>query len=53
MADLDLTQLAADMLPVREKRLRLSRERAKLNPIEEKSMAEEGLRDVEATYFAG
>ena len=45
MADLDLTQLAADTMLEREKRRRLARELAKLDPIEEKRMAEEGLDD--------
>jgi Arc/MetJ-type ribon-helix-helix transcriptional regulator len=36
-------QSAVDMLSEREKRTRLARELAKLNPQEEKRMAEEGL----------
>ena len=38
-------QSAVDMLSEREKRSRLARELAKLNPEEEKRMAEEGLGD--------
>ena len=37
----------------REKRSRLARELAKLDPQEEKRMAEEGLGDAEAGYLAG
>jgi Arc/MetJ-type ribon-helix-helix transcriptional regulator len=38
-------QSAVDMLSEREKRSRLARELAKLNPAAEKRMAEEGLAD--------
>ena len=38
-------QSAVDMLSEREKRSRLARELAKLSPVEEKRMAEEGLGD--------
>jgi len=38
-------QLAADVLKARQKRRRLVRELAKLDPEEEKRMAEEGLGD--------
>ena len=38
-------QSAMDMLSEREKRSRLARELAKLNPAAEKRMAEEGLGD--------
>jgi Arc/MetJ-type ribon-helix-helix transcriptional regulator len=38
-------QFAADLLTEREKRTRLARELAKLNPNEEKQLAEEGLGD--------
>jgi Arc/MetJ-type ribon-helix-helix transcriptional regulator len=38
-------QSAVDMLSEREKRSRLARELAKLNPAAEKRMAEEGLGD--------
>jgi len=38
-------QSAVDLLSEREKRSRLARELAKLNPEEEKRMAEEGLGD--------
>jgi len=38
-------QSAVDMLSEREKRSRLARELAKLNPQQEKRMAEEGLGD--------
>jgi Arc/MetJ-type ribon-helix-helix transcriptional regulator len=39
-------QSAVDMLSEREKRSRLARELAKLNPTAEKRMAEEGLGDI-------
>jgi len=38
-------QSAVDLLSEREKRSRLARELAKLNPCEEKRLAEEGLGD--------
>ena len=38
-------QSAVDLLAEREKRTRLARELAKLDPAEEQSMAEEGLGD--------
>jgi len=38
-------QSAVDMLSEREKRSRLARELAKLDPVAEKKMAEEGLGD--------
>ena len=38
-------QSAVDLLTEREKRTRLARELAKLNPSEEKQLAEEGLGD--------
>jgi hypothetical protein len=39
-------QLAVNMLSEREKRSRLARELAKLNPAAEKRMADEGLGDI-------
>ncbi len=39
-------QRAVDLLAEREKRMRLARELAKLDPAEELKMAEEGLGDV-------
>jgi Arc/MetJ-type ribon-helix-helix transcriptional regulator len=43
-------QSAVDLLSEREKRTRLTRELRKLNPKEEKQLAEEGLGDVWAEY---
>ena len=43
-------QSAVDLLTEREKRTRLMRELRKLNPKEEKQLAEEGLGDVWAEY---
>ena len=40
-----IIQTAVDRLVEREKRLRLAREMAKLNPKEEQQLAEEGLGD--------
>ena len=43
-------QSAVDLLTEREKRTRLVRELRKLNPTEEKQLAEEGLGDVWPEY---
>ena len=43
-------QTAVNLLAEREKRTRLARELSKLDPMEERRMAEEGLGDQWATF---